>query len=241
MSIKTKETELHTKLHALYVKNDHSDGNTYISDGIINYSQWETNKAKLLFVLKEPNTAGRDGLWSLNRVFEDIAYEKQDHDSPTIRQIVKISRIVNKLLEDNDSTDFDDTTIENIYLNKIALINIKKNYGYSNADWTEIENFAQLYKKELKEQIDLIKPKVIYCGGYRENPRISIYELVKNILQIEEPYETIKYGMALTVNIFKEVILLDAYHPQYSKISADIRIACMDFTKNVLNQWLNKH
>lgn len=58
-------------------------------------------------------------------------------------------------------------------LSRIAVVNIKKSSGAKSSDMKDIMSYAEWDKDFLKEQIELIKPTVIVCGG--------TYEMLRHI------------------------------------------------------------
>ena len=237
MDIEKKEQQFHEKLKKAYLLNKDTTEDDYITDGIINYSKWAANKVKLLVVLKEPNTGGKDGTWSLSRAMEKIAEGGEHGKMTTIEQIAKISRTLNVLSSNPNSDNFTNDQLDYSYLAECAIINIKKNHGFESASWEEIESFAKRYSAELKEQIELISPKLIYCGGYNEGLQVSIYNMVKNILGLGEPDKILKYP-SITANIYAKYILLDAYHPEYLAQMPQTREDCERFAREYLHDAL---
>ncbi len=57
-----------------------------------------------------------------------------------------------------------DKNKNNEWLNKIAVVNIKKSSGQSESDFNEILAYAEYDKNELKKQIEIIDPDIIICG-----------------------------------------------------------------------------
>lgn len=56
---------------------------------------------------------------------------------------------------------------------RVAVVNIKKSSGAKSSNVNDIMSYAEWDKELLKEQIDLIKPTVIVCGG--------TYEMLRHI------------------------------------------------------------
>jgi len=233
VSIEKEERGFHERLHAMYQKNGDSNGNTYISDGIINYDAWQNSPNKILFVLKEPNTGGPDGEWSLSRVYEEITFGQREHSSPTIFQLAKLARILNTPVAQIDGTALE--TIDYSFLRGCSAINIKKNYGRREAEWSQIDSFAKKYASQLKDQIEFIKPRVMYCGGYNEGQQLSIRAMVVELLGLGVPKEIKKYGKIMHVHVYEKFLILDAYHPQYQKAQTETREACAMFVKDFAN------
>ena len=58
--------------------------------------------------------------------------------------------------------------VRDALLSRIAVVNIKKSSGARSSDRNNIMSYAESDKELLKEQIKLIKPTVIVCGGTYE-------------------------------------------------------------------------
>lgn len=64
-------------------------------------------------------------------------------------------------------------SVRDSLLSRIAVVNIKKSSGAKSSDMKDIMSYAEWDKDYLKEQIELIKPTVIVCGG--------TYEMLRHI------------------------------------------------------------
>lgn len=53
----------------------------------------------------------------------------------------------------------------NVWLNQIAIVNLKKSGGKSNSRYPEIFAYADCGATELIKQIEIINPEIIVCGA----------------------------------------------------------------------------
>jgi hypothetical protein len=125
-------------------------------DGIVDEKIYESQRPKILWVLREPNGEGFDFMDYLKDV---TAYPKWKQ---SYGLVVKISRII---LEGH----IDDPKEWGIYcpeiMHRIALINIKKTGGGSTVNWNALNQAFSENKGMLRDQIQEIDPDYIFCGG----------------------------------------------------------------------------
>ncbi|MGZ0016906.1 hypothetical protein [Yeosuana sp. AK3] len=192
MDIPQKLTVLNSKWKA-----ERPQYKNFVSDGILNYSEYRKQNPKILFLLKESNSGfiniapfpegyGPRGssnmFWRYMRGYEHIiisALKEQPFNE-------------NKVLELKEKKNIN-----------TAYVNVKKqcdNNPTSNS--MEIELFAQNDKELLTEQIELINPDVIYCAGTFSSYKILYNEVNKLSMGI---YQT------------KERIVIDYYHLAHRK------------------------
>ena len=208
----------------------------FVSDGIIDVKKYTKASPKILWILKEVNSANDDynvesdvrtfiteiwdeennKLWNrLNQTFAPIAYctygifeKKKWDDLPDINGDAK------KLLK---------------HIPKIAFINVKKYAGRSVANKNEIQFFYNRYKDFLHEQIELINPDVIIFGGtfnFFDEIFFRSFGKKKQYISKKRHLQKYQYGNKL---------LLSTYHPGQTIINR--KIYCSSII-GAVNRWL---
>ena len=153
------ESELHQKEEALFCrwKNERKHYR-FIKDGVCCPRQWEKEKVKILFVLKDANNPDKEDLRDMIMTESSSTYWKTWNN---------IARWTKAILERGEYNDVRKVTKgdKTKWLSKISFINLKKASGDKSADEKEIEEFAKDDSHFIMEQIDLYKPNIIICCG----------------------------------------------------------------------------
>lgn len=119
---------------------------TFVNDGVFSPEQWEKEKIKIIFFMKEPNWEGDGDL------IEWILSEK----SPTYwKTWNNIARWTKALLEGGDYLKSVDKKEKTYWLSRVGFINIKKVGGGSKSDNDVIREYAKDDSKFLFEQLNL--------------------------------------------------------------------------------------
>lgn len=153
----------------------------FISDGILNYELWEKSNLKICFFLKE--AYGDYG--SLQNLFEDwgkIKYQLWHNVSYWLYGI-------NHCYMEHSIPDFEQSKCdrEECYklLQAASVVNIKKSNGISSTIKDDLQKYLDEDSKYLLEELELINPDIIICGGTYEEycrlNRIKAYEGMKKI------------------------------------------------------------
>ncbi len=185
--------------------------NNFVPDGIVNKKEWDKiEDKKILYVLKEAHSA---------KIDSDMATwlgAIKPSDYPIWKRVVQWTYgITNTTL---DSTpEFLESEIDysksNFWLNKIAMLNIKKSDGKTPSIKKELLAYAEYDKQEIIKQIKIINPKIIVCG--------STAWILDRIFD-----GGIKNGESnnwyYSVDLLGEKrIILACYHPAYFTIKAE--------------------
>jgi len=186
--------------------------NFFIPDGIVDQSAWNDlpHGQKILFILKEAyETDPTKPSWSLNDELREYG--------PWSSIWNRVSEWAYGILNTSTTTIAKYRDLEkssaNLYLRKIAVMNIKKSAGVSNSVEEEIAAYADADAKELLREIELIDPDVVVCGyTFGDINRIS-GSTVKQGSNENWFYFTDAIGG-------KERLFIDYYHPanQYPKL-----------------------
>lgn len=139
-------------------KNNHINAERFNRDGIVNFEKWDAQEKKILFVLKEAYGEGGDydlcaelaakGPWG--NIWNRVAEWTYGILNTTENEIAPYTALKNET--------------PNTYLNKIAVMNIKKSNGKPMSDNKDLMSYAEEDCKELAEQFGLINPDVVVCG-----------------------------------------------------------------------------
>ncbi len=95
----------------------------------------------------------------------------------------------------------------------------KANEGKSKSDNGDIVNYAKRDKTFLKEQIDLISPNVIICGGTFHAFRNAVYDNIEDKNQLHYAWNTTSESSAWTHN---NRLVINFYHPSYAFNKEDL-------------------
>ncbi len=187
-------------------------------DGIVDEEEWNRQKVKVLYVLKEPHDPPVEGV-----PFEEIdkrefyfngAFDGEKEYPETFRLLSKwcygISEGFPPWFDLNDE-DFNSYISRSPWFRKAAIINIKKYGGYNTSPFPLIRQYADEHQELLKRQIELIEPDfVVGCGLDFVAPII-----IHHIFSVDD-FETLDCKTGLNVWKHKNLAwpLVDWYHPQ---------------------------
>ena len=182
---------------------DHSK--VFISDGIVNKDVW--NKLppgkKILVLLKE--AYGGEANWSLS--------EKLLKEGPWNNTWNRIAEWSYGLLSTDSGkiTPYDKLNHKraNDFLQKIAIMNIRKSGGETSSVDNEIKQYAIYDKKEIIREIELIDPDIVICGG---SIILNSLDEISNKQIIKNPSDLISYYYSDAIGK-KERLFIDFYHP----------------------------
>jgi len=138
-----------------------------ITDGIYSAEKYLGSSPKVMWVLKEPydeNEFGKPwgGGWSIPK----DCYDKNDAWTNRTWQpiIYSMYGLFNKLKWEKMDWIRDNKEMADV-LKQIAYINISKMPAHTNSSQSPIENYYQIWKPILWEQIELYNPQVIIFGA----------------------------------------------------------------------------
>ena len=181
------------------------EDNYIVTDGIVDIESYVNATPKILWVLKEANSAGED--WS----YSDF-YKCTWHNHNGISSIRKTVYTTYGLL--NNINDFSDIPVwsKESYqeeLKKMAIINIKKVPGGARSCYHEIKAAYEENEELLKEQIDVYNPDVIIFGGTFKFMEFLHQNLPnKTITEINNHYYNVDGRL-----------LINTYHPSYIRFT----------------------
>jgi hypothetical protein len=175
-----------------------------ILDGIVHHESYNNAEKKILWILKEPNSANDLSSWDMRgAILNDLksASGIENRFQSTFTKIVYVTNgiLKNKYWEELlDITD-DPNMIDE--LKKIAYINVKKTAGFALAKPAEIKDYYIRSKEILLEQINTINPDILIFG--------KTFNLFKDDLFVPELNN---YGTCKAIS-YNNKIYIDAYHP----------------------------
>jgi hypothetical protein len=216
-----------------------------ILDGIVNTSEFNKAKFKILWILKEPygdidengesSCDDREDKRSDLNEKDETNYFQKDHK--TFDPIIYIAYCIF-----NNFIPYTDHTVNYIKddpsmiatLKKIAYINISKLPGKTDSNGRE-SHFRKIcqddkYKEVLKKQIDSINADIIIGG--------NTLQYLHEILGIQEnQFEALgKFNMSYIAKPNK--IFINSYHPAYfMRMSQDNRGEHLDAIINTIKNW----
>jgi hypothetical protein len=141
----------------------------FISDGILNPSVWITQNPRILFLLKET----KDDYYKLDQPvtadkLNGLFWYNISRWRYAIKEMYNNGRVV-------PAFPLNETL--KVELNDIAIVDIKKNYEDKTiSDKGDIIQYALNDREFLIEQIEIINPQIIICGGTFEEYRDFIYK-----------------------------------------------------------------
>lgn len=133
-------------------------------DGIVDDVKWEKAPKKILFILKETNSAKQD----LREAIQRSSEQKTGwHKGKVLR---RVGRWANGLLNyDGDIPSFSDSKSNQFSAPlDIAYINLKKSCGGARTKEKDFHKHVHKYSNFIKQQIQIISPDIIVmCGTYK--------------------------------------------------------------------------
>lgn len=177
-------------------------------DGIINEDEWnKKDNKKILYFLKEAHQG--------NRRLEDFK-KKEGNDSYDLvgelnsnkpwgmwKKVAIWTSAINNTNEKGTQkySKTDISVVEHDLIKSISVLNVKKSNGYTTSKHHELEVYTETDKVEIKEEIEIIKPKVIVCDN-----NCSLLSFIYEDIDQEKLHED-------HYLIFEDMIIIDYYHP----------------------------
>lgn len=197
------------KLFNEWENQEHHKGKIFIRDGVINPEVFYSSDFRPLFLLKE--AYGKD------ESNNDIAKEHNINFGEDCKQKnstwPNISRWIYAMLNTTKEKPAEYTELDcftdkkNEYLQKMAVVNIKKSNGFSITIPKNLNFYVVKDRKKIKKQIELINPTIIVCG--------NTLSRFKKILSLDKKYNTQfkEKHFAWIEHSGNKILVLDCYHP----------------------------
>jgi len=187
------KTEELNKLFLKWKKNSPS----FSEDGIINEELWNGADRKIVFLFKERNGGERDFRKLLDE--DPNPWPVVGYWNYGLQNITDIFLPEFKKAMDNSKNA----------CRSSAIINLKKAPGRGSSDMEEIYNIARLDKDRIEEELRIILPEIIVCGG--------TFGICKQLWNINEAISERVYK----TTVFKDIIWIDFVHPA-ARVNQDI-------------------
>lgn len=204
-----KYTELSKGLFREWEKKTIHQGQSFVRDGIIDPELWFSQEIRPLFLLKEAYDKEGNGGWDLaaehNRNTGDPEALQKHTTWPNISRWAYgiFSTSPDTLALYREDPVF--SKKKNRYLQKIAVINVKKSGGKTVSQSRNLKEYASADREELLKQIEMIDPTVIICGY-----TFSLLKIITESRGEMEECGTWLYKLKLQG---KEIFVIDYYHP----------------------------
>ncbi len=185
---------------------NHSD-NIFITDGVVCPQQWYSQKVRPLFLLKEAYTRNGIDDWDL---FRDHLMLSDKKMSLLWKRVCQWTIGILNTTKDSIYAYTDqlhDECYGNDILQKIAVVNVKKSGGRSSSSMSEINQYADFDKNELRRELECVDPTVIICGYTISSLNIIMGKKIKDY---DYPNENWFYRTSINGH---DVVVLDYYHP----------------------------
>src|SRR6266850_2209730 len=207
------------KLTEHYQQFDKHD--SLVRDGIIDVDRFARAKYKILWILKEPYG---DGRFSYPAYIHDFRFGQGYPTSGSMWHKITYTNygILNKFMQWSEIPAL--KVDENVFntLKACAIINLKKLPGGIISYYGEIKEAYEKSKGIINEQINLISPDIIICGG--------TFGFISSDLGIKNPFGSeADFGF-----LMRNKLIVNAYHPSYyfkrqEKYCNEIIALCREF------------
>lgn len=146
---------------------------SFTVDGAVDAQKWESNEGKrVLFILKEANGSNSvingkiddNSFW-----FKDCICDNNNRMSkPMFKRIATLYKFVlGENVKDCQRHEWDQDNKKELrdILKNVAYMNINKKGGDKKTNMTKLNQYAKEYREEIKQEIEILNPDYIVCGG----------------------------------------------------------------------------
>ncbi len=184
------------QLDSLFEKWRKKYNNNFSKDGIIKEEKWNEAVRKILFILKETNDYPDD----LRKYVDEKPWKVLGYWSYGLQNVSK-----------DIIPDFSEAwkNCED-YCRMIGILNLKKSPGGASADPQKIQDIAEDDKENIIEEIKIISPEIIVCGG--------TFDICKAIFHDVKEFGDRIYRF----NKISESVWIDHVHPSQRNIRGDM-------------------
>lgn len=169
---------------------------------------WTQSDRRVLFLLKEPNgNIGED--------YKDWDWSKKNENFGNI-----LAYWLDGLMRTTPSNQiqYDDLSNRADVFKKypLAIVNVKKMPGDSEADWCEIREYAHRDQHFLRKQIkSILKPNIIVCCGSNDSDDDSrkMLSIAIDCIYTAEKDKFRKVNNWCYYNDEDKILLIDSFHP----------------------------
>lgn len=183
---------------------------SFIRDGVVCPETWFAQSIRPLYLLKE---AYGEGNWDL--VADHLCKTKKIGRGQMWRRVSEWTYGLLSTTKTSIAPYQGWNVVDhygNEYLQKTAVVNVKKSGGASNSDMDNIRAYAEFDKEYLFRELELCDPTIIICGY-----TASVLDIIFQKPVREKRNANLFYHMALNGH---DVLVLDYWHPanQYPDI-----------------------
>ena len=203
----TKETE---KLFKKWRTGDLHQNELFIEDGVVNPNIYYACEDRILFLLKEAYSDDEE--FCLTEYLAD-----KGKGIPAMwRRVTEWTKLIVEALNGNigkalfkRNGEFE--RLGNEYLQRIAVVNIKKSGGKSNSGNDDLQKYVDKDAEELLAQLKICDPTIIVCGNVEQYLR-QILKLDKKELEFGEYVEREHFIYHFELN-GHDVKVISYWHP----------------------------
>lgn len=181
----------------------------FISDGVLDEQEWERQKYRILFVLKEAN-------WEKDNA-DLCEFLLSESSSSYWKTWNNVARWTKAILEGGEYNRKVSNADKSYWLRKVAVMNLKKEGGGAVADNNAIYTSAMQDKSYIKRQIQLYEPDIIICCGQGKGKIADILHDVvfatDEVSEWKDPILQYNYFFA-ALNDRINIPVVSFYHPQ---------------------------
>lgn len=139
--------------------------------------------------------------------------------------------------ENNDAPDYHSFTNEQAFdtfhHKPLAIVNCKKASGSSTVAITELLHHIDNYGHFIKEEIDILAPDIIVCGGGSSHIKNFVAEKVYPDLECVNNW--------IFFNKLNNKVVIDSYHPSFRRIKGGSEETIYKWMMNAYREFLEKY
>ncbi|NQU78689.1 hypothetical protein HQ545_02880 [Candidatus Woesearchaeota archaeon] len=188
--------------------------NVPFGDGLVDEKGYAKSKTKIMFLLKEVDADEGDfpNVAELGAIFADEAVEKGRWPI-NAKSWWNVPKFVYAILNGFPDVDYNDIPIETLapYVKQIAWVNLKKGAGAESSDYNDIKTAAKKEFDMWYQEIEIIKPSVILCGGTFSIVR-GVY-VCRNLIKKSDVRKFTYSGDSFYYFKHRGAVYFDFYHP----------------------------
>lgn len=217
----------------------------FVYDGIVNEDIFSKLPLRICYVLKECYITESDDPNKQNDIRDSILYHKDpsnykvgshhwikyinEEDGDYTYDLVKnidlesnwymwhrVEHLTNILWKAYLDQRIKDEPKTKKYNNRIAVIDLKKSKGNSKSDYHDILKYASEDQELLLQEMELINANVFFFGGTFEISKEAGL-INKTELELLKEFD-VRTGFRAAY-VYRDAVLIDAYHPAYPGIS----------------------
>ena len=205
--------------HLLEENRMYFGGQPIAFDGVVDETMYESAEIKTLFLLKEVNDPGMQRDWT-----DFMEYTRQQANEETMYKTWPNICLWLEVLKNSETTYSDCVDVYGNFLTKklqrnlleTAIVNVKKTAGGGSSNYEEILFASKTYGHVTKQEIELIHPQLVICGG--------TFDFAKMIYGVQrEDIKSFSSGAQFFVQ--DNTIFLQFVHPMWFSVNRNILFA----------------